>query len=446
MKNGFDRISDWTRRSVGLRMATITLLVLLLLIPLVMVTELISERQFRRDEAVNEISRSYSFAQEIMGPIISIPYTYKLSASKQEMTAYAHFLPENLIIKSSLDPEVRYRGIYQALLYKSFNQVSGSFTFPDIEKLGLTPDQMKWEEAKIIIGIPDVRGIQDRVKIKMGETGIGFQPGLPSRDLSNTGIQAPFPLDPNNKQEEIPFSLDLKLDGSKSISFIPVGRNTKIQLDAAWGTPKFFGELLPDERNIAKEMSSATWDIFDMNRTFPQEFVKDAYRLSKTSVGAELLVSVDEYKKNERTVKYGIMIIALTFMVFFFVEMLNKKRIHPIQYILVGLALVLFFVLLLSLSEQIGFQNAYIIAASSTITLVTVYMAGVFKNLKLTALTLGLMIVLYGFVYVIMQLEDFALLVGSIGLFIVLGIVMFITRNIDWYTISKPSTAIHEHE
>ncbi len=272
---------------------------------------------------------------------------------------------------------------------------------------------------------------------------IKLSPGSRNEQLIKTirsGVSANIPLNIAEAKKAYNFTFDINLKGSEKLGFIPLGGETNVELISDWQTPSFDGAFLPDEREVGKDGFKARWKVLQLNRNFPQSWKgKPSNDILDSAFVVKLLVPVDEYQKNERSVKYAIMFISLTFLIFFFVEVINKIRIHPIQYLLVGLALVLFFSLLLSLSEHLNFNLAYLIASIGTISAITLYSRNIFKNNRLTMLQGGVLAILYIFIFTILQLQDYALLMGSTGLFVVLAIVMFISRKIDWYAIDiKP--------
>ena len=236
--------------------------------------------------------------------------------------------------------------------------------------------------------------------------------------------------------------MSVELKGSQYLYFIPVGKTTDVTLSSNWQTPSFTGNYLPDERDISDSGFSANWNILHLNRNYPQSWIGSKYDVDNSSFGTDMLLPVDNYKKSYRVARYAILFIVFTFMVFFFVEVLNKVFIHPIQYLLVGIALVVFYSLLLAFSEHMLFNIAYLLAALLILILVTGYTAAILKSKKIGGLIFGILVVLYTFIFTIIQLEDYALLIGSIGLFIILGIVMYLSRKIDWYElkIGNPET------
>jgi inner membrane protein len=254
--------------------------------------------------------------------------------------------------------------------------------------------------------------------------------------ISDSGVSVMAPLDLKSAKT-YKFSFDLNLNGSQSLNFIPLGKETNINLASKWANPSFDGAFLPDQRQVSKDGFTAQWKILSLNRNYPQSFSEsDSYSIKDSAFGVKFLVPIDQYQKITRSVKYAIMFIALTFLTFFFVEIFNKKRIHPIQYLLVGFALLVFYTLLLSISEHTNFNFAYILSSIATIILITLYSKAIFKNNFLSLLLGCILIILYGFMYVVLQLQDYALLMGSIGLFIVLAAVMYASRKIDWYSFT----------
>jgi len=253
--------------------------------------------------------------------------------------------------------------------------------------------------------------------------------------------------------EKIDFRIRLNLKGSQGIYFSPVAGNNKVKMSSSWPSPKFEGQFLPDTSTISDKGFEASWTILDINRQITQQWTdvtpqtfqnatsasrytdQYAYNASTpnlTVFGVELFDTVDHYTKNERTVKYAFLLITLTFAVYFFCEVLKKQRVHPLQYGLVGAALVIFFVLLLSLSEHLGFDPAYLVASFATISLITLYSRSIFSEKRYATLAGGLLVVLFGFIYIILQLEDFALLAGSIALLVIIALIMYLTRKVKW--------------
>jgi inner membrane protein len=430
--------SDKLKNSVGLRLFIIGVLSLVLLIPALMIQGLITEREQRRDSAVFEVSYKWGRPQVIAGPILTVPYKKLIKDEKGNLTPvveYAHFLPEQLSIDAELFPEIRYRGIYEVILYNSKLQLRGNFAPLDFNQFSILAENILWKDSFLALGLGDLKGIREAVKIKFNDAEFIANPGIESKDVLEIGISVKPKLSASSERYE--FAIDLDLNGSGTISFVPVGKETNVKISSQWGNPSFGGEFLPIERQVQSNHFNAEWKVLHLNRNYPQQWLGSRHKIMDSSFGVELLLPIDEYQKTMRTAKYAIMFIALTFLAFFLTEVLNKKAIHPIQYILIGLALILFYTLLLSFSEHIKFNSAYLLSSLAVIALVTAYTKSVLSNHLATAIIAGILIVLYGFLYIILQLQDHALLLGSVGLFIILAIVMYVTRKIDWFAIGK---------
>ncbi|PIR92283.1 cell envelope integrity protein CreD [Candidatus Falkowbacteria bacterium CG10_big_fil_rev_8_21_14_0_10_44_15] len=428
------------KNSATIKFAAVALLTLLLLIPLGMIQSLVQEREGRRDDAIKEVSSKWGGEQVLIGPVLSIPYkTYITSevdgrSATAEKVNYAHILPETLNIEGIVLPEMRQRGIYDIAVYNSNLNISGEFLNPNFAQLSIPEKDIIWNDIIISMGIPDMKGIKDKIALAWDGAEYTLQPGVATGDVIASGVSAKIPLGSINAKEKHVFSFQLMLNGSKALQFAPLGAQTSASLASPWPNPSFNGAFLPDAREVNENGFSAQWKTLHLNRNYPQYWHGQATKeIADSAFGVELLIPVDEYQKTTRSVKYGIMLISLTFLIFFLVEMFNRKHIHPIQYILVGLALCIFYLLLLSLSEYINFNYAYLAASIATILLIAGYVKTVFKNNKLALMQSLILIIIYGFIYILLQLEDYALLMGSIGLFIVLAAVMYISRNIDWY-------------
>lgn len=433
----FDRLNSWLRNSITVHLLSVGFLILILLIPASMIQDLIREREYRMEEAVNEVSSKWGGQQTLAGPVLTVPY-YNYSRDNYDRIVktvdYAHFLPEEITIEGSIAPEMRYRGIYEVVVYSSSMQVNGKFKKPDFSEWSTLENDIIWKDAFISLGISDMRGIKENILVKWNGDPFALNPGVETRDVLESGLSARVPVNmADSVSPGFSFSFDLKLNGSKLLNFIPVGKENNVKISSSWANPSFDGSFLPDERNIADTGFDARWKVLHLNRNYPQQWKGNTQRIFGSEFGVTLLLPVDEYQKTTRSAKYAIMFIALTFLVFFFVEILNKKRIHPVQYLLVGLALCIFYTLLLSLSEHTGFGIAYIIASFAVVLLITLYTSTILLNKRLTVITGLLLAVLYAFIYTIIQLQDYALLMGSTGLFLVLSIIMYLSRKIKWY-------------
>ncbi len=430
--------SFFDKNAVMIKVVVVAFLALALLIPTSMISSLVMERQGRLREATFEIGSKWGLEQKITGPILTVPYYayYREKEDKQVSRTkhFAHFLPEDIKVNGVLNPEVRYRGIFQVAVYNADLNFSGFFKnlvfFTEGKNI-----EIDWAGAFITMGISDLRGISESVTFSLNGTESGCEPGSRIRSLVESGITVAVPLNEELEAKDINFSFSISLNGSQGISFIPVGKETSVSITSSWDSPSFVGAFLPVTREVTSEGFEARWRVLELNRNFPQQWTDDNVRIDNSAFGVSLMLPMDKYQITERSMKYAVLFIALTFMVFFFVEILQKLRVHPIQYALVGFGLVLFYLLLLSLSEHLNFSMAYILASLGIVAMITIYSASIFINLKLTVILSVLMIALYGFLYILLQLQDYALLMGSIGLFIILSGVMYLTRKVDWYSV-----------
>jgi len=430
------------KTNIFLKIGVVILLILILLIPTAMVKGLIDEREQTQINAIEEISAKWATEQTITGPFISIPYdryietiTKKDSIKKYiKMREFIHILPKNLRIDGEVIPEKRYRGIYEVVVYESTLSIKGDFSSFDLQSLEIERKDIHLDKAYISIGVSDLKGIENQVALIWNSQAISFDSGVPNNDIISSGISTQLNLS-NDIDNLNSFSVEINLKGSQQLYFLPVGKTTEVQLKSNWRTPSFNGEYLPDFRNINTHGFEAKWTILHPNRNYPQWWTNTQYYIHNSSFGTDLILPVDNYKKSDRVAKYALLFIGLTFLVFFFVEVLGKVFIHPIQYLLVGLALVIFYTLLLSFSEHMIFNLAYMLATFLTLVLVSFYAYAILKSKKLAVLIFGILLIMYAFIFTIIQLEDYALLLGSLGVFAILALVMYYSRAIDWYNI-----------
>ncbi len=437
----FDRIKQWIRGSISLRIITIAILILFLLIPVSMIESMIGERSQLRESVVTEVSTAWSQSQTLTGPILSIPYTYHFETNDGDLIeriGYAYFLPDLLTITGEVSPEVRYRNIYEVVVYTTNLNVEGTFSRPDLAAFDIGPENILWDDATITVGLSDLRGINDDVTLHWENQNYTFGPGTATSDVVDAGITTSIDLTSDaSSNTSLSFSFALSLNGSRSLHFTPLGQETTVTLHSVWADPSFDGAFLPDERMVSVDGFSASWKVLHLNRNYPQAWLGQQHSVAASSFGVRLLIPVDAYQKSTRSAKYAIMFILLTFVSFFFVEVMNSKRIHPIQYIMIGFALSIFYVLQLSISEHLNFNIAFILSSIAITVLITLYSIALFKNKRLTLLTAALLSLMYGFIYTVLQLQDYALLIGSLGLFLVLASFMYLSRKIDWYAPSN---------
>ena len=425
----------WMKYSISARLIIIGFLVMLLLIPSFMIRSLIRERQDRRDDAISEVSEKWGQTQTITGPILSIPYTKYFTTEDNETstkTMYTHILPDFLEIDGTIHPEVRNRGIYEVVLYNSELHFNGKVLIPDLGDLKIPTKDIIWKNAFISVGITDMKGIEELITFEIDDDDYLANSGIETNDVIISGVSKIINnIKPNHDFE---FSFNLNINGSNGLTLTPVGKETNVTISSDWISPSFIGHFIPTDHEINENGFTANWKVLHSNRNFPQKWVGSKHKIEEFSFGVDLLIPVDEYQKNMRTAKYAFMFISLTFLSFFMIELLNKKVIHPIQYLLIGFSLLVFYSLLLSISEHISFKYAYLISSIATIALISTYTISVLKSRLQTSIIFSILVLLYVYLFIVIQLQDFALLIGSIGLFVILSLVMFLTRKIDWFS------------
>ena len=430
------------KTNINLKIASIIVITLLLMIPTSMIESLIHEREATQKEAIYEVSSKWGKGQTLIGPFISIPY-YKYIKQKKENSTfetttkvkdYIHFLPTDLKINGEISPERRHRGIYEIIVYNSNLTVSGSFDSLNFSDFDIPMEEIQFEKATLSMGISDLRGIEKQIILDWNGGHSLFNPGTVSDNVIKSGINTNVDLT-EDEECKYEFSLNLELKGSQKLYFVPSGETSDITVGSSWNNPSFNGAFLPDTRKINENGFEANWNILHLNRNFPQKWTGSNNKINKSQFGVDLLLPVDSYQKSVRSIKYALLFIALTFIVFFFVEILQKTFIHPVQYILVGFALVVFYTLLLSISEHLTYNFTFIISAVSTILLIAGYVKSVLKSGQLALLIGGILTILYTFIFTLIQLQGFALLIGSIGIFIILALVMYFSRKIDWFDL-----------
>lgn len=431
------------KNSIYFKVATIIFITLILLIPTSMIEGLIYERQNTQEQAINEVSSKWANQQTLTGPFISIPYYRYIKETTKKDTVgkivkikeFIHILPTQLKVSGKINPEQRNRGIYEIVVYNSKINLSGVFKEMKIAETDIPAKDILFNKAVLSLGINDLRGIEKQIDLKWNDKISSFNPGVTNTDVIQSGINAPVSIVANDSVS-YHFSFDLDLKGSQLLYFTPVGKVTDVSIESSWKNPSFDGAFLPDSRLLSEHGFKANWNILHLNRNYPQMWLGSKHAVSDSSFGINLILPVDNYQKTFRSIRYAILFIGFTFLVFFFIEVLNKIFIHPIQYILVGIALLVFYTLLLSLSEHVKFNMAFIISALATLLLIAGYVRAILKSAKLTYLIAGILTILYTFIYVVIQLQDLALLIGSIGIFVILALVMYFSRKIDWYNLS----------
>ncbi|WP_338356723.1 cell envelope integrity protein CreD [Yeosuana marina] len=446
-----NKIANWLKTSITARMLMVGFLIIILLIPLSYINSLITERSVRQQDVVQEINGKWGNNVLVYGPILKIPYqTYTETKIYNEITKtylketqtqinYAYIFPESLTSKVKVNSKKLKRGNFESAVFTTDMNFSGYYIPTDLTSKDIKSEDILWDKATVIIETSNLKGIKSDMLIKLNNNNYAFQTNY-NEDSKNRNrnldlLESSFinAKDISNN-ENANFSMSITFNGSQQIEIIPIGKTTTMSMTSNWADPSFIGNYLPNDetKTISKEGFKADWKVLHINRAFSQQHLNKIPNLKEFAFGTKFMVMVDEYQKSERSAKYGFLVIALTFLIFFLIQTLSKIDIHPFQYLMIGLALTMFYTLLVSISEHSNFLKAYVIAGISVVILITLYSKSILKTLKFPVF-IGLSLsALYTFIYVIIQLENYALLVGSIGLFLILALVMFVSRKIDW--------------
>ena len=427
----------------ALKVLLIGLLVLGLLIPLTIVHDLVRERAERYQIVVAEIGRLWGDAQRLTGPLMVIPFRETVTDSEGVTRVVADslvLLPDRYAVRGTVVPEVRRRGLFEAVVYRADLAIDGAFGLPDLREDGRT---YLWDEATLVLALSDQRSIRQGVTAGWGEATLPLMPGAPvalARLLAG-GMHAQVPgLSAADPGAVLPFSLSLGFNGSGSLSFVPLGRENSVSIESPWSAPSFVGNILPDTHAIDATGFQADWTVSNLGRGYPQSWrggqtASYAAEVDASAYGVRFFQPVSAYHQTERAAKYGILFGLFTFGLFFLFEMIGGLRLHIFQYGLVGLSLCLFYLLLLALSEHVGFAVAYAVGAAAVVGQIVLYAAN-FLGRRWRVGVLGVLLAaLYAGLYALLRLEDQALLFGAIALFAALSAVMIATRKVDWYAI-----------
>jgi inner membrane protein len=406
----------------------------IMMIPTIFISDLVQERQSRNESVVKEVDSRWAMAQTLSGPYIYLPYKVpSTDASGKPFIIVNHLLiiPENKQLAGKINHELRERSIYKVLLYRASLSDQGNFVLRLPKEVSV--EQVQWSDAQICFGISDFKGIEEKLVIHFNGTDNELSPGLPIGDTSEKGLSAPVVLSAADLGKSLDYRMNIKIKGSEMLHFVPLSGNSHYALESSWPNPSFDGSNLPSERTVTKTGFSAAWNFNKANLPFGTVLNDFKFDQSALAFGVTMIEPADQYAKTNRSIKYAILIIGLTFSLFFIIELMQHKPIHPVQYVLIGLALVIFYSLLLAISEFLPFDYAYLIASLGTILLIGLYAKSHFRSWRSSGIFSGVLTLLYGFIFVLIRLEDTALLVGSIGLFIILALTMYASKKVNWY-------------
>jgi inner membrane protein len=429
-------------KSVTVKAGIVGIIVLLLMIPLTMLRGLVSEREGMRSKAFVRVAEGWGGTATLSGPIVIVPTQQRVEEGEGEPTirSSVYLLPAvlNADVRLGLEEEPRHVGIYEVPVYLSEATFTGRFDFASLRTVNVPQGtQFSWSEARIVLPISQTRSLRQIARAQFHNDPL--QMGPAGRAALN-GIEAPLDLSEFAQGGVAEFEFSVVVAGSREFSLLPLGSVTTVKMTSNWPHPSFRGAFLPVRRSIDGAGFQAEWQVLELNRPYRQtglETEVDAAAITTTAFGVGVYPTVDVYQRGERAIKYAMLFIALTFLTFFAWEQISRVRVHPLQYLLVGLALSVFYLLLIALSEHVAFGFAYASAATALIALIGWYIAGAMHSARRGMVAAGAMIAIYVILYLLILSEDYALLLGAVAVFAALGAVMAITRRVDWYRLSQ---------
>ncbi len=433
MKNPFSASS----RSASIKVAIVVFLTLVLLIPVSMIEDLIRDRRNNETVAASDIALSWGADQVLTGPVLRVPYKddkTTVYGAPYVQTRMLHVLARDLRIQADVASDVRYRGIHEVPVYSAVIDMQGSIDLSALDEIGITAGAVDWADAELLMGVSDATGVTRIPTAVVDGVETRFQPG--AAQIAGLPPQLSAPLDIATNSDSIGVSISLRVNGTGSLSFLPLADSTDIEMVSGWASPSFSGRYLPLRREVGDDGFTATWQVPSLGRKLPGRW-SDAHdagpHLANGAFGVRFIQPVGLYQLMTRAIKYAVLFVGLTFVTYFVFEVVGNLRLHPLQYLLVGLANTLFYLLLLSLAEHLGFDVAYAISSIASAVLIVGYSASVLANRARTAVMAAVLAGLYAFLYMTLKAESYALLAGSIGLWVVLAAIMYLTRRINWY-------------
>lgn len=420
------------------RLALLGVLVLVALIPIAAVDDLVNERTATRHEAFREVESKWGGAQSIAGPYLLVPYFLDERQVRKDGTVHlvrrqytARFLPEELGIEGTVKTQVRHRGIYEVPLYRGDFVLEGTFAAPDFSGWDIPAEHFDLQSAQLVLEVSHPAALDGQVALEWDKTMVGFEPGRGELASDGAGVHAALPQDGGAHR----FRIALPARGSEQLRFAPAGRNTTVLLRADWPHPSFQGTWLPADHDIEADGFQARWQVPHLGRNYAQRHRNDrgeAPSLLSSDFGVDLKSPVDAYRMANRSVKYAGLFVLLTFALVWVFEVVGGFRVHAVQYLLTGAAMGVFYLLQLSLAEHLGFAVAHAAASAAVAAMIGGYSAVSLRS-PTRALVVGLVLSgLYTYLYVLLTLQDYALVIGALALFVALGAVMFVTRRVAW--------------
>jgi inner membrane protein len=433
--------NNW-KDSILLKLGIITVIILLLLIPSAWIEGLVLDREGYQQQERNAVTNNWADSQLVQGPVLLLPYKKLVTENDKqqkvitrEVVRILYVLPQDLQIKAGVKTEPFQRGVYDATVYSATLAINGSFIKPDLAQAGIDPSAVLYDKARLVFSISDLKGLRNNPVIKSERQDYTPEPTVDEAIPFEKGLQVVFPLQPG---QGFTFAYRLDLKGSNQLSFLHTGKTTDVEINSDWKSPDFTGRYLPDHNIKSNNGFNAKWHMLYYNRPFPQQWLNDNSVLNNKKdraaaiFGVKLQLPIDQYRKILRTTKYSVLIIVLTFISLFLAELIKKQRVHVFNYTLIGAAMIVYYTLLLSFSEQMGYNWAYLISSGSTIALIALFTASLLNN-RVVAVTFSLILsIFYGFIFIIIQLEELSLMFGSIALFIIVATLMYFSRKINW--------------
>lgn len=447
-------------RSPAFKFFLIAFLILLLLVPLVIVAALVSERETRSRTVTADVARTWGGAQQLTGPYLVVPYSVRIETQEGDkviqrlLERRAVFLPEELTVTGDAKSGVLHRSIFDVNVYTATLAVAGRFAVSSVADVDPNAISVRWQDATFALALSDVAGLKEAATLAVnGQDTLPFQPSLGVPGANMSGIHAklagaPSVFSGDGPPQAFAFHADLHFTGSSSLNFAPAARETRVEITSDWPHPNFSGAFLPIERAVKADGFSAKWRVPHLARSVPQAWSVTDGGLDRFLIyqfGVSLHQPVDFYALVMRAVKYAVLFLAVAFMAVFVLELTAKARVHPVQYVFVGLAMIFFYVLLLSLAEHLGFTPAYVIASAATGGMLATYVAKSLESVRSGLLMAALFALLYGFLYLVLRQEDYALLTGALLGFVALTAVMFATLKVDWSGLGPATTGARPH-
>lgn len=442
--------------SLVFRFIMIAVLIGVMTIPLAMVSDIVRERSHLYQSVLNDIAGTWGHQQKLQGPALFIPYTEKFTTvtiktdkdgneRKVNKVHYQHHtaiaLPDDLTIDVDLSGQTRKRSLYESLVYTADMKISGNFKRPDINSLSNHIEVIHWDKAWLALGISDTQAINKVSGLNWLNTQgqsikVDFEPGTKAVKTLASGFHAPLDLAVSDgfatAPSKLPFSLNLNINGSQGFYFSPFGKTTDVTVNSDWPHPSFQGNVLPDQHEVSDDGFEAKWSVPHLARNYPQLWTLETqkFNVNEFSAGVNLFESVSLYSQITRAIKYGVLFFALTYITFLIFELGIGRRLHVVQYGMIGLALSMFYLTLLSMAEHAGFFSAYLSAAAIIIIMISLYAFAAIRSIGRTGIITLLLAGLYTLLYSLLKLEDYALLAGTILLLGILAVMMYLTRNI----------------